>query len=59
MNNFDNKSTDTKQADQARRTELAMLVLLIDRFPKEARQKVRQKFDTKQMQTVEKTLVFR
>ncbi len=59
MNNFDNKSTDTKQAEKKRRAELAMLDLLIDTYPAEARQKVRQKFDRKPPQAVEKALVFR
>jgi len=34
-NNFDNKLTDIKKAEQDRRDELAMLDLLIKKYPKE------------------------
>jgi len=54
-----NKQTDAKQAERTRRTELGMLDLLIDTYPAEARQKVRQKFGRKQPPTAEKSLVFR
>ena len=37
--NFDNKLTDIKLQEQARRTELAMLYHLIDKYPREAREK--------------------
>ncbi len=36
-----NKITDIKKADQDRRTELAMMGLLIDKYPKEAVEKTR------------------
>jgi hypothetical protein len=58
-NNFDNKLTDIKRAERKRRTELGMLDLLIDTYPAEAQQKMRQKFDRKQPPTLEKSLVFR
>ena len=34
--NFDNKLTDIKKAEQDRRTELAMLGLLMEKYPREA-----------------------
>ncbi len=37
--NFDNKLTDIKKAEQDRRTELAMLGLLMEKYPKETREK--------------------
>ena len=37
---FDNKVTDVKKAEETRRTELAMLGLLIEKHPWEAREKV-------------------
>jgi len=42
--NLNNKLTDAKQAERKRRTELAMLDLLIDTYLKEARKKVSEKF---------------
>jgi hypothetical protein len=41
-NNFDNELTDLKRAERKRRTELGMLDLLIDTYPAEAQQKMRQ-----------------
>ncbi len=40
--NLNNKLTDAKQAERTRRTELGMLDLLIDKYPREAQAKVRQ-----------------
>ncbi len=37
--NFDNKLTDIKKAEQDRRTELAMLGLLMEKYPREAEKK--------------------
>jgi hypothetical protein len=45
--NLNNKLTDAKQAERTRRTELGMLNLLIDKYPREAQVKVREKFDRK------------
>ena len=39
--NSDNKLTDVKKAEQERRTELAMLGLLIEKYPREAKEKTR------------------
>ena len=40
--NFDNKLTDIKKTEQDRRTELAMLGLLMEKYPKEAEKKARE-----------------
>lgn len=40
MGKFDNKLSDTKKQEQDRRTELAMLALLIEKYPREARAKI-------------------
>ncbi len=37
--NFNDKLTDIKKAEQDRRTELAMLGLLMEKYPKETREK--------------------
>lgn len=44
---FDNKLTDIKKAEQDRRTELAMLGSLIEKYPRKARQKTRNLSDKK------------
>ena len=38
---FENKITDVKKAEHTRRTELAMLYLLIDKYPLQVREKIR------------------
>lgn len=40
-NNFENKLTDIKKQEQTRRTELTMLELLIEKYPREAKEKAR------------------
>ncbi len=40
-NNFDSKISDIKRAEQARRTELGMLDLLMNKYPIEAEKKMR------------------
>jgi hypothetical protein len=36
-----NKLTDTQKADQMRRTKLAMMYLLMEEYPREAKEKTR------------------
>lgn len=57
--NFDNKLTDIKQAEQTRRTELAMMGLLMDRYPEQARAKLRKGMANKNAVNIGKTLVFK
>ena len=37
---FDNKLTDVKKQEQTRRTELAMLYLLMEKYPQQVREKI-------------------
>jgi hypothetical protein len=53
-----NKLTDIKRADQDRRTELAMLDLLVKKYPKETVEKARRLSQT-QGKRRGKSLVFR
>ena len=46
-----NKLTDIKKVEQDRRTELAMLGLLIEKYPREAKEKTRRLPNDKQMFT--------
>ena len=41
-NNLDIQSPDAKKQEQNRRTELAMLYLLIEKYPQQARERIRQ-----------------
>ncbi len=57
--NLDNKLTDIKKAEQDRRTELAMLGLLIEKYPNEAAEKIRRKSRRQSVEESEKPLVLR
>lgn len=57
--NFDNKLTDTKRAEQDRRTKLAMMYLLMQEHPREAVEKARKLTLNKPHRTAEKSLVLR
>ncbi len=56
---FDNKLTDIKKAEQYRRTELAMLGLLIEKYPREAQKKVRELPASKRAEVAENSLTLR
>jgi len=38
---FENKVSDIKRAEQTKRTELAMMYLLMDKYPNQVREKIK------------------